>query len=135
MTYLFDIRYTLTNFAFFGLLKVNIKVSLCVIIIGPFALYHFIFNKWSTRIWCLTRFVLVYAIYSLVERSSLSIIIFCHGIVKMSTFVDPAELNKWLIDLICKGKYVLLYGSRASGKSTWMLRVMEQLEEIGYYCI
>ncbi|CAI2173708.1 10196_t:CDS:2, partial [Funneliformis geosporum] len=50
-------------------------------------------------------------------------------------FVDPAENNEKLIELICEGEYVLLHGPRASGKSTRALRAMDQLEEIGYLCI
>ncbi|GES85313.1 P-loop containing nucleoside triphosphate hydrolase protein [Rhizophagus clarus] len=50
-------------------------------------------------------------------------------------FVDPAENNKKLIELICEGEYVLLHGPRASGKSTRALRAIDQLEERGYFCI
>ncbi|CAG8693607.1 14592_t:CDS:2 [Funneliformis caledonium] len=52
-------------------------------------------------------------------------------------FVDPAETNEKLIELICEGEYVLLHGPRTSGKihSTRTLRAMDQLEEKGYICI
>ena len=53
-------------------------------------------------------------------------------------FIDPivpAEMNHELIDLIRCGEYVLLYGSRASGKSTRSLQAMEQLNSYGYICI
>ncbi|RUS18183.1 hypothetical protein BC937DRAFT_89064 [Endogone sp. FLAS-F59071] len=52
-------------------------------------------------------------------------------------FVDPAdhEKNLNLLMNIKEGKYVLMYGPRASGKSTWTWRAMEQLQASGYFCI
>ncbi|RUP50473.1 hypothetical protein BC936DRAFT_138972, partial [Jimgerdemannia flammicorona] len=52
-------------------------------------------------------------------------------------FVDPAdhERNKDLLENIAESKYVLMHGSRASGKSTRTWRVMEQLQASGYFCI
>ncbi|RUS30826.1 hypothetical protein BC938DRAFT_478913, partial [Jimgerdemannia flammicorona] len=52
-------------------------------------------------------------------------------------FVDPADQKKnvALLDNIVEGKYVLMHGARASGKSTRTWRVMEQLQESGYFCL
>ncbi|RUS14156.1 hypothetical protein BC937DRAFT_94264 [Endogone sp. FLAS-F59071] len=52
-------------------------------------------------------------------------------------FVDPADQQKnvALLNNIVEGKYVLMHGARASGKSTRTWRVMEQLQEFGYFCL
>jgi len=50
-------------------------------------------------------------------------------------FVDPREHNIPLLDKIELGEYVLLHGSRASGKSTRTWVAMEQLHDKGYICI
>nr|CAG8605562.1 6468_t:CDS:2 [Entrophospora candida] len=50
-------------------------------------------------------------------------------------FVDPSEGNRTIIEKINEGTYLLLYGPRASGKSTRILHLQEQLEENGYACI
>ena len=50
-------------------------------------------------------------------------------------FVDPSEGNRTIIEKINEGTYLLLYGPRASGKSTCILCLQEQLEENGYACI
>ncbi|KAF9388141.1 hypothetical protein BGX21_000381, partial [Mortierella sp. AD011] len=52
-------------------------------------------------------------------------------------FVDPADLSKNLdlITNIKEGKYVLMHGARASGKSTRTWRVMEELQGSGYFCL
>ncbi|CAG8470380.1 17950_t:CDS:2 [Funneliformis caledonium] len=50
-------------------------------------------------------------------------------------YVNPLKQSGELIDLICKGDYVLLHGARASGKSTRTMQVMDDLEEKGYICI
>jgi len=50
-------------------------------------------------------------------------------------YSDPTEQNKKLIDKILEGEYVMLYGSRASGKSTRTWAAMEKLNELGYICI
>ncbi|KAF9172172.1 hypothetical protein BGX20_006216 [Mortierella sp. AD010] len=52
-------------------------------------------------------------------------------------FVDPAEIekNRELLENIHDGKFVLMHGARASGKSTRVWRVMEQLQLSGYFCI
>ncbi|RUS16242.1 hypothetical protein BC937DRAFT_91453 [Endogone sp. FLAS-F59071] len=52
-------------------------------------------------------------------------------------FVDPADQKKNvdLLNNIVEGKYVLMHGARASGKSTRTWRVMEQLQQSGYLCL
>ena len=50
-------------------------------------------------------------------------------------FVDPLALSEPLLNNIRKGKFIALHGARATGKTTRVFRVMEQLEEEGYTCI
>ena len=40
-----------------------------------------------------------------------------------------------LLDMIRRGEFVALYGARASGKSTRVIQVMEQLIDEGFICI
>ncbi|CAG8636563.1 15587_t:CDS:2 [Funneliformis caledonium] len=49
-------------------------------------------------------------------------------------FVDPLTLSEPLLDRIREGEFMALYGARATGKTTRVFRVMEQLEEEGYIC-
>ncbi|CAI2200524.1 7512_t:CDS:2, partial [Funneliformis geosporum] len=48
-------------------------------------------------------------------------------------FVDPLSVP--LLNKIRNGEFVALHGARASGKSTRVFRVMEQLEEEDYICL
>lgn len=52
-------------------------------------------------------------------------------------FLDPAEQeqNSLIVDYAMRGKFILLTGSRASGKSTRLFRLSELLQENGYYCL
>ncbi|RIA91896.1 hypothetical protein C1645_875149 [Glomus cerebriforme] len=50
-------------------------------------------------------------------------------------FVDPLSSSGPLLNKIRNGEFVALHGARASGKSTRVFRVMEQLEEEGYLCL
>ena len=50
-------------------------------------------------------------------------------------FVDPLALSGPLLNNIRKGEFMALYGARATGKTTRVFRVMEQLEEEGYLCL
>ncbi|PKC67992.1 hypothetical protein RhiirA1_457766 [Rhizophagus irregularis] len=50
-------------------------------------------------------------------------------------FVDPLELSEPLLNNIRKGEFMALHGARATGKTTRVFRVMEQLEEEGYLCL
>ena len=43
-------------------------------------------------------------------------------------FVDPAEQNAPLIEQIQSGYFIMLYGARASGKSTRVQKVIQQLK-------
>ena len=50
-------------------------------------------------------------------------------------YADPAERNVPLLELIHQGEFVALYGPQASGKSTWVLAVQDQLQNEGFVCI
>ena len=50
-------------------------------------------------------------------------------------FVDPLVLSGPLLNKIRDGEFVALHGARASGKTTRVFRVMEQLEEEDYLCL
>jgi Cdc6-like AAA superfamily ATPase len=50
-------------------------------------------------------------------------------------FVDPLKLSGPLLNNIRDGDFIALYGARATGKTTRVFRVMEQLEEEDYICI
>jgi len=43
-------------------------------------------------------------------------------------YVDPNELNADLLKSIRNGNYLLFHGARASGKTTSILRAIEQLK-------
>jgi hypothetical protein len=47
-------------------------------------------------------------------------------------FVDPLPLSDPLLNKIREGDFVAMHGSRASGKSTRVFNVIEQLEKEGY---
>ena len=49
--------------------------------------------------------------------------------------MDPTEQNGPLLMLIHQGEFVALYGPRASGKSTWVLAIQDQLQNEGIVCI
>ena len=50
-------------------------------------------------------------------------------------FVDPLALSDSLLNNIREGEFMALHGARATGKTTRVFRVMEQLEEEGYLCL
>ena len=50
-------------------------------------------------------------------------------------FVDQKERNVTLLEMIEKGEFVALHGSRASGKTTRTLQIQEQIQEKGFICI
>ena len=50
-------------------------------------------------------------------------------------FVDPSAGNVILLEKIENGQYPLLIGPRASGKSTRVMCVMEELHKKGYICL
>ncbi|CAG8821836.1 21692_t:CDS:2, partial [Racocetra persica] len=50
-------------------------------------------------------------------------------------FVDPTEQNIPLLESIYRGEFVALHGPRASGKSTRMLQLQDQLNSKGFACI
>ncbi|CAG8636724.1 16268_t:CDS:2 [Funneliformis caledonium] len=50
-------------------------------------------------------------------------------------FIDPAERNVPLLELIRCGEFVTLQGPRSSGKSTRVLEVQNQLQNEGFICI
>ncbi|CAG8604203.1 12284_t:CDS:2, partial [Ambispora gerdemannii] len=50
-------------------------------------------------------------------------------------FVDPTEQNVPLLELIHRGEFIALHGPRASGKSTRVLQLQDQLNKKGFVCI
>ncbi|RHZ47929.1 hypothetical protein Glove_564g63 [Diversispora epigaea] len=50
-------------------------------------------------------------------------------------YVDPTEQNRPLFELIRRGEFVALHGPRASGKSTRVLQLQDQLNKKGFVCI
>ncbi|CAG8654767.1 4292_t:CDS:2, partial [Paraglomus occultum] len=50
-------------------------------------------------------------------------------------YADPTERNGPLLELIHRGEFVALYGPRASGKSTRVLAIQDQLRNEGFVCI
>ncbi|RGB38482.1 hypothetical protein C1646_665357 [Rhizophagus diaphanus] len=54
---------------------------------------------------------------------------------KLIYFIDPTESSGPLYAMIQEGKFVALYGARASGKSTRVEQAVIELESKGYVCI
>lgn len=52
----------------------------------------------------------------------------------MVYFVDPIPQSSLLLEMIKKGEFVAFYGSRASGKSTRVINVMDLLKD-EFICI
>jgi predicted AAA+ superfamily ATPase len=50
-------------------------------------------------------------------------------------FIDHKERNVKLLEMIEKGEFIALHGPRASGKTTRMFQIQEQLQEKGFICI
>ncbi|CAG8598194.1 2444_t:CDS:2, partial [Ambispora gerdemannii] len=50
-------------------------------------------------------------------------------------FVDPTEQNAPLLESVHRGEFIALHGSRASGKSTRVLQLQDQLNKKGFVCI
>ncbi|CAG8648719.1 4353_t:CDS:2, partial [Cetraspora pellucida] len=50
-------------------------------------------------------------------------------------FVDPTEQNAPLLESVHRGEYIALHGPRASGKSTRVLQLQDQLNNKGFVCI
>ncbi len=58
-----------------------------------------------------------------------------HEESSMVYFVDPAERNGPLLELIHLGEFVTLQGPRCSGKSTRVHEIQDQLQNEEFVCI